>query len=108
MLLLASLLGTSLLSKTGGMGAASISHMSYSTEQITSGYNAQINSYLSFNSLYGDEPDFFLINRFKTEKNFLQDTDAIVLFAAIARVRRIAVEHGTLINVRGLLSTRAN
>ena len=55
-------------------------------------------------SLYGDEPDFFLINRFKTEKNFLQDTDAIVLFAAIARVRRIAVEHGTLINVRGLLN----
>ena len=37
-------------------------------------------------SLYGDEPDFSLINRFRTEKNFLRDTDAIVLFSAVARV----------------------
>ena len=55
-------------------------------------------------SLYGEEPDFTLINRFKTEKTFLRDTDAIVLFAAIARVRRIANEHDTLINVRGPLN----
>ncbi len=55
-------------------------------------------------SLYGEEPDFALINRFKTEKNFLQDTDAIVLFATIARVRRVANEHGTMINIRGFLN----
>lgn len=36
-------------SKTGEIGAASISHMSYSTGQITSGYNTQLNNYLSFN-----------------------------------------------------------
>lgn len=52
-------------------------------------------------SLYGNEPDFTLINRFKTEKNFLRDTDAIVLFTALAHVRRLADEHQTLINVRG-------
>ena len=55
-------------------------------------------------SLYGEEPDFHLINRFKAEQNFLRDTDAVVLFAAIARVRHIADEHGTLINVRGPLN----
>ena len=55
-------------------------------------------------SLYGDEPDFSLINRFRTEKNFLRDTDAIVLFSAVARVRHIANEHHTMVNVRGLLN----
>lgn len=55
-------------------------------------------------SLYGEEPDFILINRFKAEKNVLRDTDAIILFGAIARVRRVASEHGTLINVRGPLN----
>ncbi|MBR3018739.1 MAG: hypothetical protein IKH57_16935 [Clostridia bacterium] len=49
-------------------------------------------------SLYGDEPDFSLINRFRTEKNFLRDTDAIVLFSAVARVRHIANEHHTMVN----------
>lgn len=55
-------------------------------------------------NLYGKSPDLSIINRFKTEKNYLQGTDAIVLFSAIARAHKIAEGHHSLINARGMLN----
>ena len=55
-------------------------------------------------SLYGERPDPALIDRLKTEKNFLRDTDAPVLFTALARVRRAARAHHTLPHPRGPLN----
>lgn len=54
--------------------------------------------------LYGDEPDLLIIDRFKAEQNTLRDMDAIVLFAAVAKTRRIVEENHALMTVRGCVN----
>ncbi len=56
-------------------------------------------------SVYGEKPDLAVMNRFKMEKNYLQPTDAIVLFAALARVRKIADRYHARMNIRGMINS---